>query len=79
MVLGNSTKRTINRRFIFCSSRNEWADLKCTWDLYAYLLRCYVVLIKTFLIAAENEPIMIYLRTINQYQKREIYSKTVAF
>lgn len=79
MALGNSAERSINGRFIFCRSRGEWADLKHTQDFFSYLLRHYVVLIKTFLTAAENEPIMICLRTANQYQKMEIYLQTVAF
>lgn len=50
---------------------------KHSQDLCIYLLRHYEVLIKTFQIAAENGPIMLYLGTINHYQKREIHLKTL--
>lgn len=64
-ALGNSAERAINRRFVLCRSRDEQADIKHTQDLY--LLRSYVGLIQIFLVAAENGPIMVYLRTRNQY------------
>lgn len=68
MALGNSSERALNWRFIFWRSRHEWADTGTVLGTFTGTSGTAAGM-KTSLIAAENEPVMTYIRSINQDEK----------